>query len=92
MHLAHGQFIHVYANASINVQFFFSQVRVCKHVCMHVAILTNIQILHSVGMAPPIITYFKMCNNFSCQTYYLLSNDTRINIEIIHISKIALSR
>ena len=36
---------------------------------MHVAIPTNIQILHSVGMAPPIITYFKMCNNFSC--YYI---------------------
>ena len=36
---------------------------------MHVAIPTNIQILHSVGMAPPIITYFKMCNDFSCYSF-----------------------
>ena len=56
----------VYANASIDVQV-FSQVLVCKHDCMHVAIPTNIQIFQSVGMTPPIITYFKMCNNFSCK-------------------------
>ena len=39
---------------------------------VHVAIPTNIQILHSVEKAPPIITYFKMCNNFSCYNMYYM--------------------
>ena len=68
-------------------------VRVCKHVCMLVASWqprTNIQIIHSVGTAPPIITYFKMCNSFSCLfcrqsfTTYVCDEDVDTPITVVN--------
>ena len=55
----------------------------------HMTIFGNVRILTVISPKPSEL----FCSNFQDFSYLLLSsNDTRINIEIIHVSKIALSR